>query len=96
MILGFVEDKSIEPIIHRLPTDAVYCLCEASIPRAMKVHILADSFRRKNLTYFVYKNVAEAFQETIVKASADDLIYVGGSTFVVADFLAWKKKKNSF
>jgi dihydrofolate synthase / folylpolyglutamate synthase len=96
MILGFVEDKSIEPIIHRLPTDAVYCLCEASIPRAMKVHILADSFRRKNLTYFVYKNVAEAFQETIVKASADDLIYLGGSTFVVADFLAWKKKKNSF
>lgn len=96
MVLGFVKDKNIEPIVEMFPKNVVYCLCEASVPRAMRVEALADFFSRHNLTFHRFKKVAEAFQHACLKASAEDLIYIGGSTFVVADFMAWKKKKNSF
>jgi dihydrofolate synthase / folylpolyglutamate synthase len=96
IILGFVDDKEIEPIVSLLPSDAVYYLCRANVPRAMKTEILAGFFNRQNLINKTYNNVNEAFSDANLKASAEDLIYIGGSNFVVADFIAWKKKKNSF
>ena len=96
MILGFVEDKDVEPIIEMLPSDAHFILCEANIPRAMKVDELSDHFSKYNRTCLLSKKVHDAFEKALRLANPDDFIYIGGSTFIIADFMAWKKKHNIF
>jgi dihydrofolate synthase/folylpolyglutamate synthase len=87
MLLGFVSDKDIDNILTILPLNARYYLCEPDIPRALKVTDLADKFEEKNLSNISFKNVKEAYKTARANAEVEDLIYVGGSTFVVADFL---------
>jgi dihydrofolate synthase/folylpolyglutamate synthase len=96
MILGFVEDKNIEPILEMLPENAAYYLCQPSVQRARSVESLAETFRVRKFSFTPFKKVEEAVNAALRVALTEDLIYIGGSTFVVADFLAWKKKKNSF
>ena len=91
MVLGFVDDKNLEPIIKMLPEKARFYLCEPDIPRAMKLEILESLFRKKNLSYQSFQSVSEACNAAFTSSSPNDLIYIGGSTFVVADFLHWKK-----
>ncbi len=96
MVLGFVEDKDIEPIVDMLPPDALYLLCMADIPRAMKVEKLSEHFSSRNRSFLSYSNVSDAFEAAYKLATPYDFIYVGGSTFIVSDFLKWKKEKNFF
>ena len=85
MVLGMVKDKDISQVLNLLPKDATYYFCEASIPRALP----ADELRLKaadfGLRGRVVKNVNEAIQAAKEKSSPDDFIFVGGSTFVVAE-----------
>ena len=92
MVLGFVSDKDIDNILAILPPGAKYYLCEPDIPRAYKVADLSDKFQDKNFSSTIFKNVKDAYEAAKVKAEDDDFIYIGGSTFVVADFL--KSSKN--
>lgn len=84
-ILGVVRDKEVDPILAILPMDALYYFCEAKIPRAMKASDLAAKAEACGLRGKVIKDVNEALAVARASASADDMIFIGGSTFVVAD-----------
>lgn len=85
MVLGMVKDKDVSKVLDLLPKDATYYFCEASIPRALpadELRLKAEGFR---LVGKAFKNVNEAIQAAKGNSSPDDFIFVGGSTFVVAE-----------
>lgn len=90
IVIGFVNDKDIAHILEMLPQEAVYYFTQASVPRALDCHILADAARAKGLNGDAYPTVADAYCAALAASTADDMIFVGGSTFVVADFLSFK------
>ena len=96
MVLGFVSDKDINNILAILPPDANYYLCEPGIPRAQKIAYLSEKFQNKKYSNKCFNNVKNAYRDAKANAETNDLIYIGGSTFVVADFLAWKKNIKTF
>lgn len=87
VVIGFVSDKDIEQIVSILPAEGLYYLCQAKIKRAMDVEQLGAYFRKNSLKSSSYTDVHEAFGAAKKAASKNDLIFVGGSTFVVGDFL---------
>ena len=90
-IVGFVADKAIDEIIDLLPEEATYYVTNASIPRALPYKELIKKFISKGLKATGYENVASAFDGAKAEANPDDIIFIGGSTFIVADFLATRK-----
>lgn len=90
-VLGFVEDKKLNPIVKLLPEKADYYLCEPAIPRAMKLDHLESFFKNRKLAYSSFDSVASAYASALANSSPDDLVYIGGSTFVIADLLRLKK-----
>ncbi len=87
IILGFVNDKNIDEILKLLPQKAKYYFTKASIPRALDQEILAEKAKKNCLKGNVYKNVLEAKKNAKKNAGPNDLIFIGGSTFIVADAL---------
>ena len=85
MVIGMVNDKDISKVLDLLPKEANYIFCQASIPRAMDAHELARKGNEKGLIGQVIPTVTEALEFARKNASSDDLIFVGGSTFVVAE-----------
>lgn len=85
MVWGMVKDKDISKILELLPKDASYYFCEARIPRAMTAELLFEKASNMGLTGRVVKDVNEAIALAKKMAQPDDLIFVGGSTFVVAE-----------
>lgn len=86
-VLGMVSDKDVDSVLHLLPKDAVYYFCKASIPRAMNEQTLAEKAYRTGLHGQAYPTVAAACQAAREQARPEDMIYIGGSTFVVAEVL---------
>lgn len=84
-VIGMVNDKDIDSVLHILPKNALYYFCKASIPRAMDEHLLAEKANANDLHGDIYPTVAEAYQAAKNAATPDDMIYIGGSTFVVAE-----------
>jgi dihydrofolate synthase/folylpolyglutamate synthase len=87
LVLGFVKDKSIEDLLVLLPKDAKYYFCQATIPRSLDVKLLYKKAIKFQLKGNVYSSVSEAYGASIKSATKEDLIYVGGSNFVVAEVL---------
>jgi len=87
MVLGVVKDKDVGSVLALLPTDASYIFCQAAIPRAMPAQDLADQAGKIGLQGVVVEDVNEALNYTRQQASEEDLIFVGGSTFVVAEIV---------
>ena len=85
MVIGMVNDKDISKVLDLLPKEANYIFCQASIPRALDSHELARKGNEKGLIGQVIPTVSEALEFARKNASPDDLIFVGGSTFVVAE-----------
>lgn len=85
MILGFVSDKDISGILEMLPKDADYVFCQASVPRALDANELLKNAKEKDLKGIVEKDVNQALSLVKSQAGKDDFIYVGGSTFIVAE-----------
>ncbi|WP_186757893.1 bifunctional folylpolyglutamate synthase/dihydrofolate synthase [Echinicola salinicaeni] len=85
MILGMVNDKDLGEVLKLLPKDAEYTFCQANIPRALEAEQLKEQAEKQGLKGGVIKDVNEALAETIKKADKKDLVFVGGSTFVVAE-----------
>jgi len=85
MVIGMVNDKDISKVLDLLPKDATYIFCQASIPRAMDAHELASKALEKGLMGQVIPKVTDAIEFARKNAGADDLIFIGGSTFVVAE-----------
>lgn len=88
VILGFVSDKDVDHILPLLPAGALYYFTQASVPRAMPVEMLADLAARNGIQGLLSGSVPEAVDQALSSAAPQDLIFIGGSTFVVADYLA--------
>lgn len=88
MVIGFVNDKDISHILDMMPRDAVYYFAQASVPRALDSHSLATIAHDRGLEGDSYATVEQAYAAARDAAEPADMIFVGGSTFVVADFLA--------
>ena len=87
IVLGVVNDKDVSSILKLLPKDAVYYFCKASIPRALDEKELSVQAKKIGLNGKTFKTVSEALSSAKKQAKASDLIFVGGSTFTVADIL---------
>ncbi len=87
MVIGMVNDKSIEKVLKLLPKDAVYYFTKASIPRALCEKELKKTAMLCGLNGNTYESVEKAVFEAKKNASANDLIFIGGSTFVVAEIV---------
>ena len=87
IIWGTVNDKNIEKILTLLPKNAIYYFCEANIPRALPKERLLTLARQNKLKGNHYPSVKTALSIAQKNANTKDLIFVGGSTFVVAEAL---------
>ncbi|MBN7816187.1 bifunctional folylpolyglutamate synthase/dihydrofolate synthase [Algoriphagus pacificus] len=85
MVLGMVQDKDISKVLAMLPKKVSYVFCEAKIPRALGADQLADKAELEGLKGVVIPDVNEALEFARKNAAKDDLIFIGGSTFVVAE-----------
>lgn len=86
-VIGMVGDKDITGVISLLPKNATYYFTKASIPRALNEQKLAEIAKKCNLKGNTYPTIQEAIAEAKKNASTNDLIFIGGSTFTVADAL---------
>lgn len=88
IVLGFVNDKDVDHILGLLPQDALYYVTQAAIPRAMPADELAEKCAAYGFALRKHDSVMEAYKAALADADEEDIIYVGGSTFIVADLLA--------
>jgi len=86
-VIGMVNDKDISGVLRVLPKDAIYYFTKASIPRALDENQLMKMAAYFDLHGRSYPSVAQALAAARYQAGADDLIFIGGSTFVVAEVL---------
>jgi len=85
IVLGMVKDKDVVKVLNIMPVEASYYFCQSKIPRAMDAFQLAEiaeSIGRKGI---VVPDVNEAIQAAERNSAPDDMIFIGGSTFVVAE-----------
>jgi dihydrofolate synthase/folylpolyglutamate synthase len=87
MVLGFVNDKNLDDLLPLFPKDAVYYFCKPGVMRGMDAAATAAAARRNGLDGETYDSVRAAYEGALADAAAGDFIYVGGSTFVVAEIL---------
>lgn len=90
MVLGFVNDKDLTQIFPLLPKDATYIYTNAEIPRALPASDLAEAGKKAGLPGEAVNSVREAYDEALNTDCAS--VFVGGSTFVVADLLKSLKR----
>ena len=87
MVLGFVNDKDLAPVLSQLPTHAHYLFTRSSSERSIPAEELAQTAAEYNLQGQILPGVKQAVQEALAQAQPGDLVFLGGSTFVVADYL---------
>lgn len=90
LIFGMVDDKDVETVIKLLPKNATYYWAQASTKRAIPSNIIAEMGRKNQLVGTDCGTVAKAYHRAITDASADDFIFVGGSSYIVSDLLLLK------
>lgn len=86
-IITVVNDKDISKILTILPKHAIYYISEAKIPRALKKELLLEEMVKQGLNGECFNSVKEAIEAAQKAANKDDLIFIGGSTFTVAEAL---------
>ncbi|MGY4384938.1 dihydrofolate synthase/folylpolyglutamate synthase [Pedobacter sp. UYP24] len=87
MVIGMVRDKDISGILSLLPSDATYYFCQPEIERALPAKELQEKAKDFNLQGHSYSSVIKALEAAKANSSSNDLIFIGGSTFVVAEIL---------
>ena len=87
IVFGVVNDKDLSSIADLLPKKATYYFCKPNIPRGLDADELKQRFSKYNLTGKAYNSVSEAYKMALKNAKKDDFIFVGGSTFVVAEII---------
>jgi dihydrofolate synthase/folylpolyglutamate synthase len=87
IVFGVVSDKDLTRIIPILPKKATYYFCKPNVQRGLDAKVLKAVFVKNGLMGNAYPNVKDAFKQAKKAAAKDDLIYVGGSTFVVAEII---------
>jgi len=87
IVLGVVNDKKLDNILALFPNDAKYYFCKPDIPRGLSAEILQQEAGRFLLKGRSFLSVNEAYTNAQKNAKKEDLIYVGGSTFVVGEII---------
>jgi dihydrofolate synthase/folylpolyglutamate synthase len=87
IVLGVVNDKDLDDVLPLFPKNAKYYFCRPNIPRGLDATALQEKAATFGLNGKVYSSVAEAYKNALENASETDFIYIGGSTFVVAEIL---------
>jgi len=87
IVLGMVGDKDVNTVLKLLPKEASYFFCQPSIPRALSAELLQEKASEYELHGSSCESPLEALEKAKQLANQADLIFVGGSTFVVADIL---------
>jgi dihydrofolate synthase/folylpolyglutamate synthase len=87
IVLGVVSDKDLGKILPLFPKNALYYFCKPNVPRGLDANLLAEGARKFKLKGKIYKSVKSAYAGALKNSEKDDFIYVGGSTFVVAEVL---------
>ena len=87
IVLGMVNDKDISGVLALLPTDAIYYFTKASVSRALNEQEVKRLALQAGLQGNAYPSVDTAMKAALSAAQPDDFIFVGGSTFIVADLL---------
>lgn len=85
IVFGMVNDKDVSKVLTLLPKKATYYFCAAKLPRALPADELQNTATAFGLQGRTYKSVKQAVSAARKSAAANDLVYVGGSTFVVAE-----------
>lgn len=85
VVLGFVKDKDLDLLLPLFPKTAHYYFCRPNILRGLEVGILVNKANEHGLCGEAYNSVHEALKSAKIAASKDDLIFVGGSNFTVAE-----------
>ncbi len=92
IVFGMVSDKDVNSVLELMPQNAKYYFCQASVKRAMPHHQLKRLAKQHNLQGNSYKTVENAYKKALSQSNPNDCIFVGGSTFIVADFLCYEEK----
>ncbi|HLU80905.1 MAG TPA: folylpolyglutamate synthase/dihydrofolate synthase family protein [Flavobacteriaceae bacterium] len=87
LVLGMVKDKDLTNILPLFPKKATYYFCRPDIPRGLDAHLLKERASQFELKGNIYPSVSKAFEAAINNAIEEDVIFVGGSTFVVAEVI---------
>ncbi len=93
IVIGMVNDKDINGVLSLLPKDAVYYFCQASVNRSLPADDVKKLAQQHGLDGQTFGSVAEAYQSALSDCQNDDFLFVGGSTYVVADFFTSLLKK---
>lgn len=86
-VLGVVNDKDLDSILHLFPKNAKYYFCKPNVSRGLDAEVLKKKSLEFGLVGNVYSSVSEAYSEALRAANPKDFIYVGGSNFVVAEII---------
>lgn len=92
LVIGMVGDKDVRGSLSMLPKDAIYYFTQASVKRAMPSEEIEKIGQQLGLQGKAYPSVKLAYETALSEADKDDFIYIGGSTFIVADFMSYIQK----
>ncbi|WP_278036413.1 bifunctional folylpolyglutamate synthase/dihydrofolate synthase [Flavobacterium nitratireducens] len=87
IVLGVVNDKDLDEVLPLFPQNAIYYFCKPNIPRGLEALTLKEKAAQFGLKGAISHSVPEAYKKAKESANSNDFIYVGGSTFVVAEIL---------
>ncbi|WP_445716341.1 bifunctional folylpolyglutamate synthase/dihydrofolate synthase [Flavobacterium sp.] len=87
VVLGVVNDKDLDSILPLFPKSAKYYFCKPNVTRGLDANILKQKGGEYGLFGKVFNSVSEAYRDVLINATEKDFIYIGGSTFVVAEIV---------
>lgn len=87
IVLGFVKEKNIDDILPMFPKNATYYLCKPNIERGLDPHILKEKTDKLGFKSTIFLSVQHALENAKIHAQPNDVIFIGGSTFVVAEIV---------
>ena len=86
-VFGVVNDKDLDSILPLFPKNAKYYFCKPNIPRGLDAEILQEKCKSFGLKGVLNNSVATAYETALASANDNDMVFIGGSTFVVAEIL---------
>ena len=93
LVMGFIKEREINSLLSLFPKEANFYLSSPNIERAMPLKILKSFLESSDLKINYFKSIPIAYKMAISNSGPDDLIFVTGSTFVVADILEYLEMK---
>ncbi|MBR3726058.1 MAG: bifunctional folylpolyglutamate synthase/dihydrofolate synthase [Prevotella sp.] len=88
IVFGMVDDKDIDTVLALLPKNAIFYFTQAASHRAIPAEKVAEKAAVHHLHGSIHQSVVEAYQKALAEAHDDDFIFIGGSSYVVADLLS--------